>query len=99
MYKMEENYERLYLKYKAKYFKLKNAYGGMFPIQTTLSQADRKKAKKEAERARKREQEEAAAAAIRQIDSDRAESQRSEAEFIRLREKAEERRLQEKSRS
>ena len=67
---MEENYERLYLKYKAKYLELKNTSGGMFPIQTKVSQSERKKARKEAERARRREQEEAAAASIREFDEE-----------------------------
>ena len=96
---MEQNYERLYLKYKAKYLELKNSSGGMFPIQTRISQSEAKKARRAARRAKQKEKDEAAAAAISQIDSDRAESQRSEAEFIRLREKAEERRLQEKARA
>ena len=42
---MEQNYERLYLKYKAKYLELKNSSGGMFPIQTRMSQSEAKKAR------------------------------------------------------
>ena len=81
---MEQNYKKLYLEYKANYLELKNASGGMFPIQTTVSQSERKKARKEAERARKREQEEAAAASRRQLDIDRAESKSYEEELLKL---------------